>query len=189
MKTAALVLAAVVTSCLVSCITWTRIEDNTTTYRGRYFALEQPLGWNAILSADGDFLLLTKDGLDLQRIVVRRRSHAEAFPILASQTTADMLPSDLAELCIAELKAETQGGIPSLKILRNEPIVVSGHTGFSLHLSYKMDKGLEYQLLVRGFVDEDGVFLILYRAPALHFFKRDVQAFEEVFSSFEAISS
>ena len=42
------------------------------------------------------------------------------------------------------------------------------------------------ELLVRGFVDERGFYLLTYRAPTLHYFERDRPVFDSVATSFRA---
>jgi hypothetical protein len=88
-----------------------------------------------------------------------------------------MLPSELAQLTIAELKATQEDGLPSLEILRNAPVEIAGHTGFDIHLRYKTKAGLRMDTEMRGVVDEGGFYLIKYSAPTLHYFERDRQAY------------
>ena len=97
-----------------------------------------------------------------------------------------MLPSELADLAIAELRAGQEQKLPSLEVLSNAPAEIGGHNGFALHLRFQTDQGLRMELLMRGFVDQRGFYLLTYRAPTLHYFERDRPVFESLVSSFRA---
>lgn len=168
---------------LAGCATsWIRVDDANRQYRGEFYQVTLPRGWYRYQS--GDNLLLSKDGLDLQRILIQYHPHEEAFETLEKPSSATMLPSELAELTIAEIRAGQESGLPSMIVLGNEPMEIAGHGGFSLHLGYKTDAGLRIEVLARGFVDEKGFYLLMYRAPKLHYFAHDRQAFESVTESF-----
>jgi len=65
-----------------------------------------------------------------------------------------------------------------MEVLRNAPVELAGHTGFDIHLRYKTDAGLRMDMLLRGFADESGFYLLKYNAPTLHYFQRDRQTYE-----------
>lgn len=174
-----LVLVVLLASCAVT--QWTRIDETNRAYKGEHFSISLPDGWLRL--GGEDRLLLSKDGPDLQRIFVEYRPHENAFEQLEKDSSPMMLPSELAELTVAELKQSQEGGLPSLEILRNEPLDIAGHLGFGLHLAYRTDSGLRVEMLVRGFVDQQGLYLVIYRAPTLHFFDRDRPAFEALTAS------
>jgi hypothetical protein len=168
---------------LAGCATsWIRVDDANREYRNEFYQVTLPPGWYHHQS--GDSLLLSQDGLDLQRILIQYHPHDKAFETLEKHSSATMLPSELAELTIAEIKAGQESGLPSMIVLGNEPMEIAGHGGFNLHLRFKTDAGLRIELLARGFVDEKGFYLLMYRAPTLHYFARDRQAFESVTESF-----
>lgn len=96
-----------------------------------------------------------------------------------------MLPSELAQLAIAELKASQSNSLPSLEILRNAPVELAGHTGFDIHLQYKTDAGLRMDMEMRGVVDNSGFYLLKFSAPTLHYFERDRQTFETLTESLQ----
>jgi hypothetical protein len=161
--------------------TWVRVDDADRRYAGEHYTVTLPAGW--MRSQTEDSLMLSRDGLDLQRIVIEYRPHDKAFEKLGKSSSAGMLPSELAELTIAELKASQDEGLPSLEILDNRPTQIAGHTGYALHLRFKTDAGLRIEVLLRGFVDEQGLYQLLYRAPTLHYFGRDREVYESVAGS------
>lgn len=179
-RIAACLLALILAGCAA---TWVRVDDTDSHYSGEHYSVSLPAGW--MRSEVGDRLVLSRDGLDLQRIVIEYRPHEKAFEELEKSSSAGMLPSELAELTIAELKASQEEGLPSLEILDNRPIEIAGHTGYALHLRFKTDAGLRIEVLLQGFVDEHGLYQLLYRAPTLHYFGRDREVYESIAGSMQ----
>jgi len=132
-----------------------------------------------------DSLTLSKDGILLQVISIQYRPHKNAFAKIEKDSSTTMLPSELAQLAIAELKASQDDSLPSLEILRNAPVELAGHTGFDIHLRYKTDAGLRMDMVMRGVVDGSGFYLLKYSAPTLHYFERDRQTFETLTESLQ----
>ena len=161
---------------------WVRIDGAKTQYRGTHYTVTLPAGW--VRFEEDDTTLLSRDGPDLQRIVIEYRPHDKGFEKLKRDSSPGMLPSELADLTIAELRAGQEQKLPSLEVLSNAPAEIGGHTGFALHLRFKTDQGLRIELLMRGFVDQRGFYLLTYRAPTLHYFERDRSVFESVTTSF-----
>jgi hypothetical protein len=174
-----LLILALIAGCAT---TWTRIDDSSRSYRGEHYSVTLPSGWMRLESSGN--LLLSKDGIDLQRIIIEYHTHDKAFEKLKKTSSASMLPSELAELTLAELEASQKDGLPSLKVISNSPVGIAGHDGFRLHLSFKTDEGLRIQMLMQGFADSDGYYLLTYRAPTLYYFERDRGVFESVSASF-----
>jgi hypothetical protein len=174
-----LLILALIAGCAT---TWTRIDDSNRSYQGEHYSVTLPSGWMRLESSGN--LLLSKDGIDLQRIIIEYHTHDKAFEKLKKTSSASMLPSELAELTLAELEASQKDGLPSLKVISNSPVGIAGHDGFQLHLSFKTDEGLRIQMLMQGFADSDGYYLLTYRAPTLYYFERDRGVFESVSASF-----
>jgi len=179
LRTAIILTIALIAGCAVL---WSRIDDANRNYQGAHYSVTLPVGW--MRRESGGNLLLSKDGIDLQRILIEYRPHEKAFEKLKKTSSATMLPSELAELTIAELKASQQNDLPSLKVISNAPVEIGGHAGFLIHLGYKTDAGLRIEILLEGFADAAGYYLITYRAPTLYYFARDRSAFEAVCASF-----
>ena len=58
---------------------------------------------------------------------------------------------------------------------------LAGRAGFRLHLAYRLpvDAGsVRYEQILVGANSPQGIFIVSYRAPHLHFFRRDLEAFE-----------
>jgi hypothetical protein len=155
--------------------TWVKVDDTGRNYRGEHYSVTLPTGWLRLES--DSTLILSRDGILLQIISIQFRPHENTFEKIEKDSSATMLPSELAQLAIAELKASQDDGLPSLEILRNAPVELAGHTGFDIHLRYKTDAGLRMDVEMRGVVDGSGFYLLKYSAPSLHYFERDRQTY------------
>ena len=177
-------IAFVLTLLLSGCVsTWVKVDDVDRHYQGEHYSATLPVGWLRIEGEDN--LILSRDGIMLQFISIQFRPHEQAFEKLEKDSSPSMLPSELAELTIAEFKATQEEGLPSLEILSNAPVEIAGRTGFGIHLRYKTDAGLRIDMLLRGVVDDSGYYLVKYSAPTLHYFERDRQTCEAVTESLQ----
>jgi hypothetical protein len=162
---------------------WVRVDDTGRDYRDEHYSVTLPVGWLRLESDDS--LILSKDGILLQIISIQFRPHKNTFEKIEKDSSTSMLPSELAQLAIAELKASQSNSLPSLEILRNAPVELAGHTGFDIHLRYKTDAGLRMDMEMRGVVDNSGFYLLKFSAPTLHYFERDRQTFETLTESLQ----
>jgi len=172
-------LITIISACAVA--PYTRVDEKNQQYTNDHFSITLPVGW--VLFEEENGVWLSKDGPGLQRIAVQFREHKNAFKELKKSSSSNLLPSELAEMTIAELKASNEHGLPSLKIMSNEPVQIAGWQGYALHLGFKADEGLRIEILADGFVNEKGLYTLFYRAPTLHYFNQDRAAFEKVVSS------
>jgi len=178
-------LSAVIMLLLAGCVgTWTRVDDSTKAFSTSNYQALLPMGW--VLITINDALFVTRDGIGIQQIEILYQPHDKAFEKLKKSSSAEMLPSELAELYIGETKANNANGLPSLEAISNEPTEIGGHQGFYLHLKYTADNGLHHESLVNGFANQKGFYVIKYTAPSLHFFSKYKNAYKDVVSSFKA---
>lgn len=175
--TCLLLLAVLATGCAV----WARIDEPLVDGPAKAFQLELPVGWIRAGFAT-DRVLVTRDGTGVQFIEAMQLTHKQAFSDLKEQTRADMLPTELAELIIAQVKSRP--GVSDLEVVSNAPATVAETTGFRLHVQMKNSQGLTYERVVYGFVDAAGFYRLTYQAPSLHYFKRDLSLFERAVKSF-----
>jgi hypothetical protein len=164
---------------------WIKVDDSRQLHKAERYTLSLPLDW--VTLADGDVLTVTRDGPNIQRIRVQASMHEDAFDSIERKSEKGMLPSELADLFIAELKKEDSDGLPSLRVLSNEPAKVSGLDAFRLHISYRLENGLEYELLAVGLVTDKHFYVISYTAPSLRFFERNRDEFERVVGTLQPI--
>jgi len=171
--------ALILTSCASS---WTRVGDTSLVYQNDRFTFNAPVGWMQLERDDS--VTFSRDGPDLQRIGVVFNTSDKAFPTLKKSSSIDMLPSELAELTIAEIRASQENGMPGMEVVSNRPVTIDGHQGFALHLRFKLDSGLRYESMVNGFVTSQGLYALYFRAPTLHFFSRDQEAYSNIVDTF-----
>ncbi len=128
-----------------------------------------------------DRIALTRDGFPLQDMDFIRFDAKYAMPHLRKPYTSNMLPSEVADLWIADLK---KSGMSALKVHGNEPATIGGNAGFKLHLSHKNARGLQIERLVYGFGHKSGVYILSYEAPSIHYFPEHRNTFIETVNSF-----
>jgi len=159
------------------------MESPDTSIKTAYYNTSLPVGWLKFQLQNT--VKASLDGMDIQQLAIKFSKHEKAFEKIEKQSSENMLPSELADLYIANLKAEDENGLPSLEILSSVPINIQGVNGFELELQFVNNRGLRYQVKVSGFANEKGFFTIHYRAPVLHFYERDKNVYKHVINSFK----
>lgn len=168
---------------LAGCIpTPARVDTPRTEALDKTYAIELPSGWIRQYT-DGRNIIASRDGYLVEAIMVVRRPLKEAFPHTKKAATDAMLPSELAELEIAEIKSRDELSA-ALTVLKNEPALLSGKDGFRLELSYNNRRGLEFVEVVYGLVDGAAMYRVSYRAPRLYYFERYYPEFQKSVESF-----
>ena len=146
------------------------------------FVVTLPVGWVTEQTAE-DALLLSRDGFLLEYVEIAHRALAKAFPKLKKSASEAMLPSELAELQIAELKASGEL-LANLTVVDNEPVRLSGVDGFRVRVQYNSKRGLPFDLVVWGVADQSGYSMIKYTAPSLYYFDHYLPDVEGMVASF-----
>ncbi|HXK55061.1 MAG: hypothetical protein KDI74_11810 [Gammaproteobacteria bacterium] len=164
---------------------WIKIDENRQLYQSDRYTVNLPLGWVSL--SIGDVITVTRDGPEIQKIRLRASTHDDAFKTIGEKSSGGMLPTELAELFIAELKKEDSEGLPSLTVLSNEPVSIAGQDAFRIHASYLTSNGLKYELLAVGFVTQKYLYVVSYTAPALVFFQRNRETYEQLLTSLKPV--
>jgi len=164
-------------------MTWSSIEESARTAQIGRYSVELPGGWMQLKGGQSDRHVVSRDGTNLQLIEIVRTKPEEAFPDLKRGMPSGALPSELAELQIANMRA---GGVANLSVVKNEPMAIAGTTGYSLLTRFKNSRGLRYERIVVGFAEADGYYTLSYQAPTLHYFGRDRAAFDALLRSLRA---
>jgi len=192
-------LLAVVAVAMAGCVpvVWQRVEANNRIEQNRAFTVELPEGWMRYAPVNGSLnvstnkgehvvkvtrVMITRDGPNLQRINVMRLDSKDAFPRIERGYSDGMLPSEAAELYIADIKATST--LENLTVLKNAPYSIAGKQGFEVHVKYKTEKGLAYERLTYGFGDAGGFYLLSLDAPSVYFFPLHREAFNRMVTSF-----
>jgi len=164
-------------------ISWAKINKPLVVSSDKSISVEIPVGWVRAYD-DRNQILATYDGLPIQAIEVLRDKHSDkVFEKIEKSSNGNMLASELAELVIAEMKAQSE--MVHVNVIDNGPAMIGKNQGFKVQVTYRNQKGLEYGQIIYGFADEKNLYRLFYRAPIIRYFERDKQTFEQVVSSFK----
>jgi hypothetical protein len=161
-----------------------RIDTPRTEGLDKSYTVDLPTGWIRQGTFDNKTLLASRNGFLLEFIAIAKRPLKEAFPMTKKAATEGMLPAELAELEIAEIKSSDQF-TAALTVVENEPAEIAGRDGFRIQVSYKNARGLELQRVVYGFIDKTGYYQLAFQAPMLYYFGTYYPDFEKAVASFQ----
>jgi hypothetical protein len=199
-KILALVALAVTLSGCAPTPYWTLTEGANKVAKSKSFEITVPEGWNRTTVAETKDLLTiddkqriiqlermiaSRDGPGIHTITVTRRYPDTAFPAINKKSTATMLPLEVADLYVSDLRKRT--GLERLKVLSNKPAMVNGKPAFQLVMEFKNDDGLRIRVVSHGFVDKTGFYTINYRAPSLYYYERDYGDYARLVRSFRQL--
>jgi hypothetical protein len=166
---------------LSACTPWTRVDQTTRLEtKGSDYSLSLPLGWVKNNNTSND-LFITRDGPALNYIVVNRQPHDTKLPKTKRETRANMLPHEMAELVLAEWKSNE--ATANLEVLANTPAFLGGKPAARVHIRYKNERGLPIERILIGMVDAKGRLFLVYEAPAIVYFQRNLAEFEAMVAS------
>jgi hypothetical protein len=164
-----------------------RVDTPRTEGPDNAYAVDLPVGWIKQVTAKRE-LLASRDGILLEYILISKASPKEAFPRTKKAASDALLPAELAELEIAEIKSEDQF-TPALTVVENEPVEIAGQEGFRVRVRYKNTRGLEIRRVVYGFADKAAYYQMTFQAPMLYYFDTYYPDFQKVVASFQLVSS
>ena len=177
------IVAALVCCALAGCVpSPARVDKPRSEALDKSYSIDLPSDWVRQYTEDRN-LIASRDGFALEAIAVVRRPLKKAFPRTKKEANDSMLPSELAELEIAELKARDEL-TAALRVIENEPALVSGREGFRLKVSHNTARGLEINEVVYGVLDSAAMYRIVYRAPRLYYFEHYYPDFMKTVDSF-----
>jgi len=194
-----LVCAMLVGAQTTDAMSWKLVDKPLALSKDKKFSVELPVGWVRAID-DKNVISATRDGMGIQLISTVRTKHRDAFKQFETKkqkkanakrlpnqkkamVNAQMLPAELAELVIADLKSGSE--MSHVRVVSNLPLIIDGHQGFQLHFQYKNKKGLQFDHMISGFVDEKNLYQFAYRAPSKIYFPRDLKAFDKMVASFK----
>ncbi|MEM7083925.1 MAG: hypothetical protein AAF465_14445 [Pseudomonadota bacterium] len=163
---------------LSACVGWKASKSKRYDLKNTVFSIYVPAGWySAPLNAKRT-LTLTKDGEDIQRVLIRKRLHEDAFEHIEKSSSLDQLPQVLLEKFIADTKVTMP--MDTLEVLSHGPALIAGKDGFQLDLAFRSSEGVRFRERIYGMASPLAFYTIEYRAPALYYFDRDVDEFDEI---------
>jgi hypothetical protein len=179
---------------------WTLTDNANKVTKSTSFEIVVPEGWARTTTADAEDqvkiddkvqtvqserMTATRDGIGIHRITITRCYPDTAFPAIKKKSTANMLPSEVADLYVADLRKRS--GLERLKVLSNTPTQVDGKQAFQLVMEFKNNDGLRIRIATHGFVDKTGFYTINYISPTLYYYERDYGDYARLVRSFRQL--
>ncbi len=140
---------------------------------------ELPSGWARYNPDDG--IVMTRDGLLLQRIEIKRDKYGARIENTDRTITEGAEAYDAAQIVIDAMKADQTRA--HLTILDNKPVTVAGYPGFMLDVTYQTADGLTMRETRYVALTEDSYVIISYTAPNRYYHERDAGDFQRVLAS------
>jgi hypothetical protein len=166
----------------VGCAPWVRVggvyQDGE-----RNFSVDLPQGW--MKSSMDKSLLITRDGVLLQTIIIERLKATDELRYTKKKLEPSMLPHEAAEVIGDNIGSDPS--ITDFTLLENAPATIANRAGFRLLYTFKNRDGLRFKGVYCGFISGDWFYALRYTAPARYYFDKDVGTFEQVVSSFAFI--
>ena len=179
-----LFLLIVVMFLLNGCVPWLRTGGPYEATREN-ISLELPDGWMRLNS--NDYLLLTRDGVLLQSILVENINVNDGLKHTKKKFRKGMLPLEATEVIVDNIASNSQ--VHNFEVKESKSAKVAGKAGFRVVYSYKTVEGLKMKGVVYGLMHGEWFYLIRYAAPKRHYFDRDLNTFEQVVASAHLIKS
>jgi hypothetical protein len=168
-----------------SAISWKHVDQaDGRLVRTELYSIQVPAEWTYYTRNQQDVVLISRDGPRIQQIMSRVIEYGQPY-ILTSRSDdvllRDMLPTDLAQFALAG--RQSQLDLENLETVELVPASFAGQQGFRVEYRYRTTRGLGYRGVIYGAAREEGAHFILYEAPTIHFFERDLATFEGVVNS------
>jgi len=172
---------------------WRQVTDTVISDSYNRFRIAAPAGWMHQIG-NKNSIVVSRDGLSLQFIkvgalsestlqIVLRRISRDKQKVLVLDS---MLPSELAGIFVSVFKNTRV--TRNIKILANGPAIIGNNiNGFRLLVMFTTDRGLQVKREVYGYAQGDQLVFIIYQAPALYYFPRDLDIYKKVITSFKRL--
>lgn len=169
---------------LAGCAAWTQV-GGIYKNESHNFSVELPQGWMR-WSQDED-LLITRDGVLLQNIQIRRLNIEEPLKYTKKKLSKNMLPQEAAEVIMDNISSDQN--VLTFEIVENNPAKISGIPGFKAVYTYKNKDGLKIKSIYYGFIIDRWFYGLNYNAVQRYYFDKDIQTFEKAVESFKLIKT
>lgn len=139
-----------------------------------------PGGWLRDSSVE-HALVVTRQGLSLQNIVVAFEEHGAPRALLGRHTYEGIQAEELQRALLDAVGADPAR--ESVEVVESTRTVVAGLPAARLLVRGADPGGLLYRYMMVGVATQDGVMRFSYEAPEIHYFEQDLEAFEAVVAS------
>lgn len=178
MKKIKLFLLVLLVLSISACVGWTRATGKYVDPQKKY-SVDLPWGW---MRYQGDTLILTRDGIWLENIVIMRQKFDKKLQYTKEKFVKGMLPEEICEVIVGNLKADKSMG--NLEIIENMPVKISGIDGFKLVYTFTNEDGLKMKCIHYGFAHGDWVYEFSYTATLWNYFDKELAEFNKMAASF-----
>lgn len=145
------------------------------------FSATVPRGW--MLYAAHAFFLITRDGVQLEHIMVVRRPAGDTPEYAGASCGRGMTTKDLADAEIANLRAKP--GAADVTIIADVPGTIDGIAAYVVEYTYNTQENLKIRGIQYGFMRDDWVYRIRFEAAQQHYFAQYKKDFEAFIASFK----
>jgi hypothetical protein len=171
---------AAITLMLSGCIAWKPVKSEPVTSSGGKYTINLPEGWNVLTL--GTRQMASKYGTGLQSFNVWQVKHKNAFGTGKDRTssTADIDPRVFCDKLVADLKKAPNYN--TMEITSVAPFMLGGRAGFRAELTSKRTfqaDGIRYKHILYGVANQNGLYILHYEAPVLHYFEKDLPDIEK----------
>lgn len=167
---------------LSGCVSWMKAEG-LHQEPAHNFSVELPKTWMKFVHKD--YLLLSRDGVLLQNILITRISIDKKLQFTKKQFKPEMLPQEAAEVFLDNFRSNQSKF--NFKVVENIPCEVSGVPGFKVTCRYKNKDGLRIKKVCYGLLFNNYFYEIIYTAAERYYFDKNLQIFEQVVKNFKLL--
>jgi hypothetical protein len=151
--------------------------------------VEWPRGWmkftaarsNEQASKEGWILTVTRDGVDLQAMMLKKRKIEQGFTNTQKKAAPDISPQELAELVVDDMRANPH--YHDIHVVEDSPTALDGDPGYKVVIRYRSKAGLPRQAVHYGCIHTGLLYMLSYDAPQRHYYALDLPTFEAVKNS------
>jgi hypothetical protein len=148
------------------------------------FDVTVPDGWyRAMRGEASEALVVTRDGLALQQIVISRAPVDKELKHTKRRFDAKLPPHELAEITLDNMRSDP--AVHVFAVEENVPATINGRQGYKVVYTWALKGGYRLKRVHYGFLDGTWVYQIVYQAAARHYFDRDLATFEQMRESFQ----
>ena len=141
--------------------------------------LQLPEGW--MLSSREDILLVTRDGVLLQNVIVAVIHAEDELKYTKKRFNPGMRPLEQAGVILDNMASNPNRF--AFKVQSKKPAKVAGHQAFRSEVTFQDKDGLLYRGILYGFMQNEWFYFVRYVAPERHYFARDKAAVETIVRS------
>ena len=177
-----LLLLGLVVSCS-GCATWAVLNGEQAEFKDVGFRADMPEGWMGYIPAYG--FMATRDGYSLNHISVKKIKFLQRLAHTKKRFQTGMLLPEILEVELDSIRSNKE--VSYINITKNEPMTIDGQESYRLEYEYEEKNGLKVKVIQCGFVHNDFVYRIVFKAAKLHYYDDTVADFEKFLDSFELL--